>query len=50
MTLTNQENTQKARREYADYWGVAVGEVYWCDVCECFDHLDEDGWQQCLCA
>jgi hypothetical protein len=50
MILTNQQQTQKDRREYADYWGVAVGDVYWCDICECWDHNDEDGWQQCLCA
>ncbi len=43
-------NNQKTRREYADYWGIEIGEVYYCDICEVWDHNDEDGYPQCLCA
>lgn len=50
MTLTNQEQTQKARRQYADYWGIAIGDVYYCDDCEQWTHNDEeDEIPSCRC-
>lgn len=36
------KQTQKDRMAFADYWGVEVGEVYWCDNCAEWTWLDED--------
>ncbi len=42
--------TQKDRRAFADYWGVAIGDVYWCDDCEQWTWNDEDDdIPQCKC-
>lgn len=43
-------NNQKTRRAYADYWGVEIGDVYYCDICETWTNDDEDGYPTCLCA
>jgi hypothetical protein len=50
MTLDAQPQTQKARREYSDYWGIEIGEVYYCDECEQWTHNDEDGVPACNCG
>ena len=44
------EQTQKARKEYAEYWGVAIGDVYYCDDCEQWTYNDEDEIPTCRCA
>ena len=49
MTITIQDNTQKARREYANYWGLSIGDVYYCDDCERWTHNDEDETPSCRC-
>ena len=44
-----EEQTQKERRAYADFYGVEIGEVYYCDICGYWTHNDEDGWGLCQC-
>ncbi len=34
--------TQKDRRAFADYWGVAFGDVYWCEDHAEWTWLDEE--------
>jgi hypothetical protein len=41
---------QKDRRAYADYWGVEVFEVYFCDDCDQWTHNDEDATPMCKCG
>ena len=50
MTLETQPQTQKARREFADYWGIEIGDVYYCDECERWTYNDEDDQPTCKCA
>lgn len=48
--MTKTEQTQKARREYADYWAVEIGDVYYCDDCGQWTHNDEeDETPMCKC-
>lgn len=47
-TFTNE--TQKDRRAYADYWGVEIADVYFCDDCGYWTHLDEDELPVCKCG
>lgn len=47
-TFTNQ--TQKDRRAYSDYWGIEIGDVYYCDECGYWTHNDEDDFPVCKCA
>lgn len=41
---------QKTRRAYAEYWGIEIGDVYYCEICETWTNDDEDGYPSCLCA
>ena len=41
---------QKTRRAYAEYWGIEIGDVYYCEICETWTNDDEDGYPTCLCA
>lgn len=47
--LTIQPMTQKARKEYSDYWGVEVGDVFYCDECQVWTHCNEDEMARCGC-
>jgi hypothetical protein len=47
-TFTNE--TQKDRRAYSDYWGIEIADVYYCEECGCWTHLDEDELPICKCA
>lgn len=47
MTFTIEN--QKTRREYADFWGIEIGDVYYCDDCQQWTHNDEDYVPQCEC-
>ena len=46
-TFTNQ--SQKDRRAYSDYWGIEIADVYFCDDCGYWTHLDEDELPVCKC-
>lgn len=40
---------QKNRLAYADYYGVAYGDVFYCDTCGHWTHIDDDV-PMCKCA
>lgn len=43
-------NNQKTRIAYAEFYGIEIGEVYYCDICQTWDHADPDsGWGNCGC-
>ena len=48
MTTFTHE-TQKDRRAYSDYWGIEIADVYFCDDCGYWTHLDEDELPICKC-
>lgn len=50
MGIVIVEQTQKARREYADYWAIEVGDAYYCDECQRWTHNDEDEMPMCKCG
>ncbi len=38
------------REQEAEALGVAVEELHWCEICECWTIYGEDGYPFCACA